>query len=362
MSEKSKIEWTDTTWNPLHGCSDVSEGCRNCYAKKEAHIHAKHPNPKVAARFEGLTRISGGKVCWTGKVNLHEDKLLEPLKWRKPRRVFVNSQSDLFHESVPFDFVDKVFAVMALCPQHTFQVLTKRPERMAEYWEVARDRVSERVKALQWMRSVKPDLVREFWRYDEFPLSNVWGGTSIEDQPTADERIPHLLRCPLAVRFLSCEPLLGDVHLRLAHSPDVLRKDGEQGFIRGMAEAIETIRIHWVIVGGESGANARPMHPDWARSLRDQCVAAGVPFFFKQWGEWSPVRPDGFLLQVPKRCRSNVKPNYHAWGTDGEDYTSRVNDKPQPYGIGCSAFRVGKHRAGRILDGRTWDEYPKEGE
>lgn len=328
----TKIEWTDETWNPLHGCSDASAGCTNCYAKKEAHIHANHPNPKVAARFEGLTRISGGKVCWTGKINLHEDILLQPLKWKRPRRVFVNSQSDLFHPSVPFEFVDKVFAIMALTPQHTYQVLTKRPERMAEYfsyeWTESEAAYLSQEACREWLNGLGYSDLDEV--IGTCP-KNAWGGVSVEDQKAADERIQHLLECPFAVRFLSCEPLIGAVNLAYT----CFNGADSFGSMPG---------IHWVICGGESGHGARPMRPDWARSLRDQCVAAGVPFFFKQWGEWVSehhIAADPSKQRTDDRFVTIFEDEY------GKDYEGEY------------MCRVGRKVAGRLLDDRAWDEYPE---
>ena len=233
----SNIEWTDETWNPVTGCTPVSPGCLNCYAAGMARrleamgrpeyvgltVHRKvapkrFPNEEVEDLVVGGRCAVGSRVVFSGKVNCLEDRLAEPLHWRKPRRVFVNSMSDLFHEAVPFEFIDRVFALMALCPQHTFQVLTKRPERMAEYlrefyreggrlegmmgeWEMDHDPWHGRL-------SVDDDLYRRLGEIDS--LTNVWLGTSVEDQARADERIPHLLRIPAAVRFVSFEPLLED--------------------------------------------------------------------------------------------------------------------------------------------------------
>ena len=289
MSTNSSIQWTEATWNPVTGCTPVSSGCLNCYAARDAHRMAGNPNPKISARYKGLTVVRDGRPVFNGEVRLHEDRLPDPLRWRKPRRVFVNSQSDLFHEAVPFEFIDRVFAVMALCPQHTFQILTKRPERMAEYlncreqssaWSPTRKSGDE---AFRWKtpcdkvytiaremngdnQRLMGDRIALIW-----PLPNVWLGTSVEDQKTADERIPHLLRVPAVVRFLSCEPLLGPVSLRVKCPPEfqpILRSD----------------RINWVIAGGESGPHARPCNVAWLRSIRDQCKAAGVPLFVKQLG------------------------------------------------------------------------------
>ena len=246
MSDGSRIAWTDATWNPVTGCSRVSPGCAHCYAERLSH------------RFGWTTRP------WTARhalanVQLHPDRLRQPLRWRHPRRVFVNSMSDLFHEQVPDAFLDQVFAGMALAPQHVFQVLTKRPRRAAAWWmdPVRCARITAAVAAL----AERPLAAPLPW-----PLPHVWLGVSAEDQRRAAERLPILTALPAAVRFVSCEPLLGPVDL--------------QPWLD---------RLDWVIAGGESGPGARPCDPDWVRALRDQCAAAGVPFFFKQWGG---PRPD----------------------------------------------------------------------
>ena len=218
MSDKSAIEWTDTTWNPVTGCTKVSPGCAYCYA-------------------EGLTlRFKRGGPFLPGKttIRLHYDRLDAPGKWKSPRRVFVNSMSDLFHEEVPFEFVRETFSRMAKYNKHTYQLLTKRPGRMLAFLKESED--------LEW-----PD--------------HVWVGVSVENQYWADQRIPQLLEVPAKVRFLSVEPLLKAVKLS--------RYLGQ---------------IQWVIVGGESGHKARPMKTEWAASIRDECLDAGIPFFFKQWG------------------------------------------------------------------------------
>jgi len=318
MSSQSHIEWTDATRNPVTGCTKVSAGCKHCYAER------------ISKRF--------GQDF--SKIELHPERLDLPLHWRKPRMIFVNSMSDLFHEKVPFEFIDRVFAVMALCPQHTFQVLTKRPERMAQY--VGHDDLSERIalSACAFGKSCY-ELSRQTFDFDQdeegkidhveacMPLPNVWLGTSVEDQKTADERIPHLLSCPAAVRFLSVEPMLGPVNLKpfrpfIAHL-GAAGVECEHGYD---ACPICDRGIDWVICGGESGPGARPMHLDWVRSVRDQCAAAGVPFFFKQWGEWVPTNE-------PLNCKTVE------W---------------QPHGNYSS--RVGKKQAGAMLDGREHREWP----
>lgn len=298
MSDQTKIEWTDATWNPLRGCSKVDLDCRNCYAEK------------VAARFGGAGQPYEGTVDergrWSGAIRLVPEHLADPLRWQRPRKVFVNSMSDLFHESVPFGFVAAVFGVMAGARRHTFQLLTKRPERAKAFFEWLRDR-RDRSQVSLWLDCTTaalkaiPDLPsgvgRSSYLLDPtgpWPLPNVLIGTSV-GYAKALPRIDQLREVDAAVRFLSLEPLhgpLGDIDLT---------------------------GIGWVIVGGESGPDARPMYPSWATSVRDQSVAAGVPFFFKQWGEWAP---DGTIAGVEHMRK------------------------------------IGKHAAGRILDGRTWDEYP----
>lgn len=258
MGDKSAIEWTDATWNPVVGCSVTSPGCKNCYAMKMA----GRLDAMGVEHYRGLTRKVKGKAVWTGKTAEAPMHILkQPQHWKKPRRIFVNSMGDLFHDGVPWHWLDAVFTVMEKCPQHTFQVLTKNPERMRDY-------------------------VR---RFDVLP--NVWLGVSVEDQRRANERIPALLETPAAVRFVSCEPLLGPLDLRNIQPHERYELDALTGYDFDQGTVGE--RLDWVIVGGESGPGARPMDPDWAHLLRDQCQAAGVPFMFKQWG---PTKKAGQLL------------------------------------------------------------------
>ena len=288
MTETSKIEWTDATWNPITGCTLVSEGCRNCYAARLAATRMKH-HPSRA----GLARLNrSGEAKFTGEVRFNEKWLDQPLRWKKPKRIFVCAHGDLFHEKVPDAWIDRVFAVMAMAPQHTFQVLTKRPERMREYITHACGRVADAVQPLRADdRPVGPlphlDGGMRWW-----PLPNVWLGVSAEDQATAAARIPPLLAIPAAVRFVSAEPLLGPINLRrLRVAPDhhtmVDALDG-YAIVDTPGRERERAALHWVICGGESGRGARPMHPHWARSLRDQCATAGVPFFVKQLSSGGP--------------------------------------------------------------------------
>jgi protein gp37 len=379
VGETSAIEWTDATWNPIRGCTRVSEGCRNCYAETLAARFSDPATEKGPAQWgHGLaTRTSKG-ARWTGKIDVAADAtFLAPLRWKRPRRIFVNSLSDLFHEAVPDAVIDRVFAVMALSPQHTFQLLTKRPERMLAYIEEwLYDHDSGRragIGELYTTLEPHPSVAHVVNRPRVLPLANIWLGVSVEDQAAADARIPLLLQTPAAKRFLSCEPLLGPVDLRWIAEPDE-DKDGVidallgcnwiDGMGRGEAfhpvrpghqgremtrwvcsseaEILDARKIDWVIAGGESGPGARPMHPEWVRGLRDQCAAAQVPFFFKQWGEWAPG--DQVLPPPPWdwwRCWAEEP----IPGPDGEE----------PYPM---AFRCGKKRAGRTLDGVIHDGFP----
>lgn len=243
MSDKSAIEWTDATWNPTTGCTKISPGCAHCYIERTP-----------AFRIAG-NRFDRGKTDLT----IFHDRLAQPLHWRKPRRVFVNSLSDLFHEDISDAFIDQVFAVMALTPRHTFQVLTKRAERMRQYIRNVRpERLEEAAHGL-------PVLTWNDLRNYRWPLSNVWLGVSVENQHFADERIAELVNTPSAVRFLSLEPLLEHVDLM-----------AESHFFHHF--------IHWVIVGGESGPRARPFDLAWARSILRQCKPFGIPVFVKQLG------------------------------------------------------------------------------
>ncbi|CAN7416144.1 DUF5131 family protein [Paraburkholderia hospita] len=294
MSAKTSIEWTDATWNPLRGCSRVSDGCRNCYAEKVAMRFRGEGQP-----YEGLVRMTTQGPKWTGEIKLVPAALREPFGWATPRRVFVNSMSDLFHESVPFDFIASVFAVMSVTTRHTYQVLTKRPARMLEFfkWVADYDGIFDDDRISNTLANM--DIPRVPHRpgrggYDNcgpgFPYENVWLGVSVEDQRTANERIPLLLQCPAEVRWISAEPLLGPVDLTHMPHGDESDLDALRGQISyamqhvAMPPSAASSRIDWVVCGGESGHGARPMHPDWARSLRDQCAAASVPFFLKQMG------------------------------------------------------------------------------
>ncbi len=305
MADNTTIEWTDATWNPIGGCTRVDEGCRNCYAEVMA---ARFSGPgQWAEGLAKMVKLPDGRTDhrWTGKMVLHEKALDRPLRWRKPRRIFVNSTSDLFHENVPDDWIDRVFAVMALAVQHTFQVLTKRPDRARAYLEDLRrpHREREIKDAGRKAGALVGDMGWIGRRITALPLPNVWLGTSISDQASADARIPHLLATPAAVRFVSAEPLLGPVDLTAVKHPQYSEVCALSGYLGNGMYGEYGPRLDWVIGGGESGPGARvwPGFADAARSLRDQCQAAGVPFFMKQMAgvrkSAMPPIPDDLMVR-----------------------------------------------------------------
>lgn len=273
------IEWTEEAWNPIVGCSKISPGCDNCYAERMA----KRLRGMGIRKYQTVVDSDG----WTGQAAMEISELIKPWDWDKPRMIFVSSMGDLFHWRVFRDWVDAVYAMMAICSRHTFHILTKRPIDMHNYLQTVTRR---RLEQACWRHDL-PRIVDS--TLTDWPLPKVWLGVTAENQQAADGRIPILMDTPAAVRFVSCEPLLGPVDL-----PDQ--------------------NLDWVIAGGESGPAARPAHPDWLRHLRDQCREAGIPFFFKQWGEWAPAcASDGIVMK-----------------------------------------RVGKKAAGRLLDGIEHNEYP----
>ncbi len=302
MADKSNIEWTDATWNPIVGCSIVSPGCTNCYAMKMAARIQKMnrtggSGSNYVNHYDGTTQDSKAGAVWTGKVALAPDKLfLKPISWRQPRRVFVNSMGDLFHESISDEWIDRVFAVMALCPQHTFQVLTKRAERMRVYLS---HQAVERIYAAACRND---ETLADRWRW---PLPNIWLGVSCERQQEADERIPLLLQTPAAVRFISAEPLLGQIDLtrlmlktgdtiNAVHQSIGKPRDDGNGYID--FPRVPATSLNWVIVGGESGPGARPFHLEWADDLVGQCRGADVACFVKQFG--AVPMSDGYPLEL----------------------------------------------------------------
>ena len=339
----TNIEWVQNpdgskghVWNPVTGCTKVSAGCVNCYAEA------------VMDRF--------GKGRKFTDVRCHPERLDAPLRRKKPTRIFVNSMSDLWHPDVPDEFIIRVFDVFRGCEVteyergggfHTFMVLTKRPERMRDFCQRLRWDGNE---GRMWLADSADDIhYRVMGGRGCTGLRHVWLGVSVENQQTADERIPHLLNTPAAVRFVSYEPAIGPVDLfrflqagvcttcegggEVAGNP--LADDGLDSCpdCRSTGEDMDNPGLDWVIAGGESGPGARPMHPDWARSVRDQCQAAGVPLFFKQWGEWLGTYPD------QQKPGGNVQ--CHEWNG------------------GVCAWRVGKAKAGHLLDGKEYREWPE---
>lgn len=351
MGDKSKIEWCDATWNPVTGCSKVSSGCAHCYAE------AQWP------RMQHLPGYAGRSF---GDVRCHEDRLGIPLRWKRPRRIFVNSMSDLFHEEVPRDFIVKVFAAMLLSQRHTFQILTKRSSRMREILGQVEDTFEAEVRA-EASRMVHDRPTKDLEA--PWPLPNVWLGVSVEDQKAANQRVPDLAECRAAVRFLSCEPLLGSLDLEypkefFPDGPDLCCSGYGCGCMGMPSDPPLLYGIDWVIVGGESGGLARPMHPEWARSIMRQCQRyKWVSFLFKQWGEWSPE----VSLARPRRPRPGIAHDHSTGGgtpvilldTDGME---RDTNELNTFSLPCEWVRmakVGKKNAGNHLDGRQHLEYPE---
>lgn len=295
------IQWTDETWNPTRGCSRVSPGCVNCYAERTA-------MRQIHDGYKGLVHISNGHPSWTGVVRAMTGKTLEaPLHWKKPRRIFVNSMSDLFHESLPDEAIDRIFAVMALCQQHTFQVLTKRADRMLAY-------VSRLEKGIGPLEAAARELGHTFnfqgFSLLAWPIRNLWLGVSVENQKYADERIPLLLQTPAAIRFVSYEPALGAVDFTRISAKSAAPYDGEywldalrgRGFkpspLTALPIEVDFDALDWIIVGGESGPGARPFDVAWARDTIEQCRAAGVACFVKQLGARPFKFPSKQYLQL----------------------------------------------------------------
>lgn len=334
MADGTKIEWAHATWNAVVGCDKVSQGCVNCYATKMA----RRLELMGQKKYMGLTVLQGSQVQWSGKVSFDESALLKPLAWKKPKRIFVTSMGDPNHENVTDLARDKMLAVIAEAEQHDFLWLTKRPADMDRYYaSFGADEAEDRgMTFAAWCigtlgeEAFERILAKRMWR----GLPNLWVGTSVENAEQK-RRIDELRKVPAKVRFLSCEPLLGDL--------------GE----------VDLTGIHWVIAGGESGPNARPLHPDWARSLRDQCKDAGVPFFFKQWGEWIPWEPEQQPCWVSQHGKSE---DHHAL------FPENIADNPAGWDSGLGfeeeesqpAFqKVGKKAAGHLLDGVEHHAFPE---
>ena len=348
MANKTTIEWTDATWNPITGCSVTSPGCTNCYAMRLAGTRLRHlPSRK------GLTIDSKAGPVWISDVRFNEESLTLPLQWKRPRKIFVCAHGDLFHDSVPDEWIDRVFAIMTLCPQHTFQVLTKRLPRMREY-------CSSIQKDCRWMRmeQVAMDLGYEprgvndcgfDWISNRQFLPNVWLGASIEDQRRADERREpmHALANIGWLTWVSYEPAIGAVDW------------AGWEFVR------------WIVSGGESGPGARPSLPDWHRSTRDFCAAHRIAFLFKQWGAWGTAAVNmGTGLPVFRQF-----PDFQTWVNKAQTWVNGgicIDRHGRELKIGADFMRardegsfpvtimhrVGKKAAGRLLDGIEHNAYP----
>lgn len=342
MSATTTIEWTDRTWNPLRGCTRVSEGCRHCYAERVAWRFGSKPGRP----YFGLVQMTSQGTKWTGRVQVIPEMLEDPLHWREPSLIFVNSMSDLFHEQVPDDFIDAVMAVMWLSVRHTYQVLTKRPARARRYFDgLAAEpdfdaRMDRALTLIPEPTKRRPHLCDRIVANTSkgWPAPpNLWLGTSVENQETADERIPELLATRASLRWVSAEPLLGAVDLHR-----FMVDDGHDA--PRFREA-----LHWVVAGGESGPHARPMHPDWPRQLRDQCAAAGVPFLFKQHGEWAPgsgvnLKPRAWIDRAGRLVTERSGEDFPKGATSADGW--------------AAIHQPGKKAAGRLLDGVLHDDYP----
>ncbi|MFG1414005.1 phage Gp37/Gp68 family protein [Xanthobacter sp. VTT E-85241] len=338
MAQRTSIEWTrgadgspGATWNPIVGCSIVSPGCTNCYAMSMARrIEAMQPT----THYAGTTQVVNGNAVWTGKVALAPERILtQPLRWQKPRKIFVNSMGDLFHEAVPVEWIDRTFAVMNDATWHDFQVLTKRPGRMRAY--LTDEATNERIADAQVSMGLDVHV--------NTPARNIWLGTSVEDQHRADERREDLsaLAGDRWRTFVSYEPA------------------------RGPVDWTGWEFLSWLISGGESGNRARPSDPDWHRAARDFCAAHGIPYLFKQWGEWLPLGQSGFT-QWTALTRGDGTLIYHdIWR--GHAHFNDGAGGPETHVIGpvkthsrasCLSARIGKRAAGRLLDGIEYNGMP----
>jgi len=363
MADKTHIEWTDATWNPITGCTVLSPGCKHCYAMKLAGGRLQH-HPSRA----GLTTMTDAGPVWNGQVRLNTEWLDQPQRWTKPRRIFVCAHGDLFHEDVPRAWIDQVFCEMAIAAHHDFQVVTKRAELMKDYFvdpetpkRIARllDRRAGPVSKGEFRA---PDRLRA-WS-DGVPLPNVHALVSIEDQARANQRTVHLLCAHAAVRGLSVEPLLGPIDL--TRIPDFISPPSDDPYdaLAGMGRrdpdysndwwGCRGPRIDWVIVGGESGPGARPMHLAWVRQIRDACATASVPFLFKQCGDWMPVetRPGDLVGDARAYTYMAADGLRDAALREREERNSEID----PTAMWLA--HVGKKAAGRLLDGRLHDDMP----
>lgn len=376
MAETSSIEWTDATWQIVTGCTIDTPGCTNCYAMKLAGTRLRHHPSRV-----GLTRETKAGPVWTGEVRFNEQWLLQPLLWTRGRNIFVAAHGDLFHPGVADEVLDRVFAVMAASSQHTFQVLTKRSGRMRAYLS-APDRMARIIAVLEalsqeigpgrnsrdprggagwncFAASENLKLGNERSSWPHWPLKNVWLGVSAEDQRRADERVPDLLATPAAVRFVSAEPLLGPIDFTNLHEAKhpLARLNALRCYYHcGPSTWDAASRLDWIIVGGESGPGARPMHPDWARQIRDACAAAGVAYLFKQWGAYQHGSTMG---RAPSLDR--IVFNDGRMLTDVTMPACKAEDRENGWQGRAPEMMalVGKKAAGRLLDGVEHNGMPE---
>jgi protein gp37 len=353
MASKTKIEWCDATWNIFSGCTSVSDGCTNCYAR-------------AMAQWQPAIHQEGKDFS---EVVFHQDRLDVPLRWRKPRKIFVNSMSDIFHEQAVHahpSWIAAVFAVAALSPRHTFMLLTKRPHLAVKWFEDYLRDDTAGVMSLAFERyygTTEPDAsgmihnaVEKHW-----PLPNVWIGATIESQKYID-RVHNLLKCPARIHFVSHGPALGPLNFppktfgQGSDCPECgyMVSVDEDGCCISCGRDVMWYGIDWLITEGETGRNARPMHPEWAINDRDQCQKAKIPFFFKQWGVWAPR---SIHLQKPKIKNTkfgvlNIDGNFHPWELGkGQDIDPVTND--------AYMVRVGKKHSGRLLEGQEYSEFPE---
>lgn len=348
----TKIEWCEKTWNPVIGCTKISPGCKNCYAEIMAKRLKGVYESKSTDSLRGYAKVidSGPDGSqWSGKTFFNEEKIYESLSWKKPRHIFVCSMADLFHDTVLDSWIDRVMAMIALTPRHTYHILTKRPERMEEYFSRGKNKLAEAWKEACYEIGVgsgdddvdtPPCFIHNrCFGYTEkstteWPLTNLCLDVTIENQEMANYRIPFLLRTPAAKRGVSVEPMLGEIDFYdITLNGEYYNTLKGFGDISGSNGKFGGPKIDWVICGGESGSKARPTHPDWVRSLRDQCQDAGTPFFFKGWGEYRPCDVDD-IIHIPDS-------KLH------EDHKAQI-----------VYAKLGKKHTGAIIDEKEWREMP----
>lgn len=330
---RTKIPWTDRTWNPVTGCTPTSRACDRCYAKRMAN--------RLAGRH-GYDKDNPFKITW------HEDVIRQPLTWRTPAKVFAISMGDLFHPDVPDEWIDKVMAIITLTPKHTYQILTKRPERMLKYFSSEKEHLVDCWEAASYEMGLADKdedcdapACHIFNRIErEWPLKNLWLGVTAEDQKRANLRIPLLLGTPAAIRFVSIEPMLGVINLRFLNPGSFTFFNALSGTVSDLDNrSLLTPRLDWVICGGESGPKARPLYPRWVDIIRNQCYLSNTPFFFKSWGSYIDMGEAAKMFNPACRIdHTNLIPKYKV-----REYMKRT----------------GVNIAFDLLDGKEYKEFPK---